>query len=97
MLQPSALVPSLAAAVVMAGFKAARADEDGENRRGSWLRSLKTLYAQDEDEDSVAFPPDGEAGEEGDEEEMEVALDTGTVFNVSVIKGDESLVCVPGA
>ncbi len=26
---------------------------------------------------------------------MEVALDTGTVFNVSVIKGDESLVCVP--
>ncbi len=48
---------------------------------------------QDEDEDSVAFPPDGEAGEE-DETEMEVALDTGTVFNVSVIKGDESLVCV---
>ena len=53
-----------------------------------------TVSSQEEDEEGVTFPPDGEHGDEEDEE-MEVALDTGTVFNVSVIKGDESLVCVP--
>ena len=46
---------------------------------------------QDEEEDSVAFPPDGE-GDDEEDGDMEMAIDTGTVFNVSVIKGDQSLV-----